>query len=419
MPSTPGRSGCGWLLLPVESASLHGWMLEAWRWRKVRAMTTSPGRFERLRPVVLDGVVALAAAVAVVVTAALVAQLRIEPSDAAWTALLVVMPLALRRVAPTVVALVVGAGIVVTSGRLEVVDLAAFAVASFTMGSTAGSRRRSLAVLALVTSAIGLWFAVHGTVYAIGLGYLVTVPAWLAGDAWRERGFRATARAETERSERDRLVRDAILAERRRLARELHDVVAHDVGVMVVQAGGARHVLATSPERARAALETVEATGRDALTELRRLLDLLAEDETPNAALAPRPTLADIDAMVERLRDAGVSVALRTEGQPRPLPDGLGATAYRIVQEALTNAITHARGAPASVVVAYGDDALVLEVLDDGVAGPPALPARPPGRGLRGMRDRAEAWGGTLDAGPRPGQGFAVRAWLPLEPTAR
>jgi signal transduction histidine kinase len=382
-------------------------------------MTDLVRRFDRLRLIALDGALALAAGSAVVLTATVIAGLRIDPGDAALTALLVVMPLALRRVAPTVVALAVGAGIVATNGRLEVVDLAAFAVATFTLGSSAASRRGSLASLAVITSLIGLWFAFHGAAYAIGLGYLVTVPAWLAGDAWRERGARATARTVTERSERDRLVREAILAERRRLARELHDVVAHDVGVMVVQAGGARQVLATSPERARAALETVEATGRDALAELRRLLDLLAEDATPGAALAPRPTLADIDAMVERLRDAGVSVALRTEGQPRPLPDGLGTTAYRIVQEALTNAITHARGAPASVVVAYGDDALVLEVLDDGAAGLPALPARPPGRGLRGMRDRAEAWGGTLDAGPRPGQGFAVRAWLPLEPTAR
>ena len=131
-------------------------MLEAWRWRKVRAMTASLRRFERLRLVVLDGVVALVTAGAVVATATVIPWLRIEPSDAALTALLVVLPLTLRRVAPTVVALVIGVGIVITSGRLEAVDLAAFAAASFTMGSTAASRRRSLAVLALITSVIGL-----------------------------------------------------------------------------------------------------------------------------------------------------------------------------------------------------------------------------------------------------------------------
>ncbi|MFI5254885.1 MAG: sensor histidine kinase [Candidatus Limnocylindrales bacterium] len=326
-----------------------------------------------------------------------------------------VLPLALRRVWPSAVAVLVASGIILTSGRLEVVDLAAFAVASFSLGDGAASRRRSLALLAAITGVVGLWFTLDGSAYALALGYLVTLPAWLAGDWWRERRTRAAARSEAEALERDDRVRRAVLDERRRLARELHDVVAHSVGIMVVQAGGARQVLDSSPDRARAALQTVESTGREALTELRRLLDLLADDRGPEAALEPHPTLSDVDAMVARLRDAGVPVRLQVEGQPSVLPDGLSTTAYRIVQEALTNAMRHAHGAQTSVVISYAADAVVLEVTDEG-ARPTRAVSAPSGRGLTGMRERAEAWGGTLEAGPREGRGFAVEARLPLSP---
>ena len=366
------------------------------------------------------GVVAIDATVALACAALLVAvqaagAVRGEPVDFVATAVLVVLPLALRRVWSSAVAVVVACGIILTSGHLEVVDLAAFAVVSFSMGDGAAPRRRSLALLAAITGLVGLWFALDGSAYAIALGYVVSLPAWLAGDWWRERRTQAAVRSEAEALEHDDRVRRAVLDERRRLARELHDVVAHSVGIMVVQAGGARQVLDSSPERARAALQTVESTGREALTELRRLLDLLADDRGPEAALEPHPTLSDVDLMVARLRDAGMPVRLQVEGQPRDMPDGLSTTAYRIVQEALTNAMKHADGAQTSVVINYATDEIVLEVTDEGP--PPArAPSTPSGRGLTGMRERAEACGGTLEAGPREGRGFAIEARLPLRP---
>jgi signal transduction histidine kinase len=360
--------------------------------------------------VVVDASLAVTCGALLVVGQA-VGIIRVDSGDAIATAAAVVAPLALRRVAPFQAAIVVAAGIIATGGRIEAVDLAAFAVLSFSMGDTATSRRRSLVTLTVIVGAVGLWFALNGSAYAIAMGYLVTVPAWLAGDWWRERCARADERAEAERRERDDRVRRAVLDERRRLARELHDVVAHHVGVMVVQTGGARQVLVSSPDRASAAMQTVEATGREALTELRRLLDVLADDQVHEARLAPHPSLSDVEAMVGRLHDAGLSVSLRIEGKPRKLPDGLGVAAYRIIQEALTNAMKHARGAPTSVIVNFGTDSVVLEVIDEGVAAPGPLG---PGRGLRGMRERAEALGGSLEAGPRDGRGFAVRAWLPI-----
>ena len=357
---------------------------------------------------------AAAALCAVVLMLALVAGVaRGDPSDYATTALLVVLPLAVRRAVPTIVALVVAGGIVATSGRIEAVDLAAFAVLSFSMADVVASRRRSLLSLVVIAGAVGLWFGLNGSLYAIGLGYLVTLPAWLAGDWWRERRARTVARAEDQARERDDRVRQAVFEERRRLARELHDVVAHDVGVMVVQAGGARQTLDTSPERARAAMQTVESTGREALSELRRLLDLLADDREPSADLEPHPTLADIDSMIVRLREAGVPVELRVEGRPAALPEGLGAAAYRIVQEALTNAMKHAHGARACVVIRYSADAVLVEVTDEGSARQRS-PVPASGRGLAGMRERAEALGGTLEVGPRDQGGFKVRARLPI-----
>ena len=362
------------------------------------------------RVVVVDASLALTCGALLVVGQA-VGIIRADSGDSIATAALVVAPLALRRVVPSLAAIVVAAGIIATGGRIEAVGLAAFAVVSFSMGDTATSRRRSLVTLTVIVGALGLWFALNGSAYAIAMGYLVTVPAWVAGDWWRERRARAAERAEADQRERDDRVRRAVLDERRRLARELHDVVAHHVGVMVVQTGGARHVLVSSPDRAYAAMQTVEATGREALTELRRLLDLLADDQVTGARLAPHPSLSDVEAMVGRLHDAGLSVSLRIEGKPRKLPDGLGVAAYRIIQEALTNAMKHARGAPTNVIVNFGTDSVVLEVVDEGVAAPG--PPRP-GRGLRGMRERAEAYGGWLEAGPRDGRGFAVRAWLPI-----
>jgi signal transduction histidine kinase len=218
------------------------------------------------------------------------------------------------------------------------------------------------------------------------------------------------ARAEERREE---AAMRAVAEERRRIAREMHDLVGHSVSVMVVQAGGARRILEKDPERAIEAAVRIEATGRSALAEMRRLLGLLGQDEG-DAALAPQPTLADLGALVERARGAGLPVEVEVAGEPRPLPAGAEAAAYRVVQEALTNALKHAGAAPTEVHVTWGDEVLELVVADRG-GGPGTLAALPSGgHGILGMRERVKVYGGELAASPRPGGGFVVRARIPL-----
>ena len=231
----------------------------------------------------------------------------------------------------------------------------------------------------------------------------------------------------------------AVAEERARIARELHDVVAHSVSVMVVQAGAARRTLATSPAQATTALGQIESTGRQALVEMRRLLGLL-RDGDHDAALAPQPGLAHLESLAEAAREAGLPVEVEVEGEPRPLPAGVDLSAYRIVQEALTNSLKHAGRARARVRVCYGREALEVQVLDDGTGLPvqardggaglavvrlrpggllevtdPVAPAAGGGNGLIGMRERVAMFGGSLEAGPRPGGGYRVAARLPLD----
>jgi signal transduction histidine kinase len=212
---------------------------------------------------------------------------------------------------------------------------------------------------------------------------------------------------EREREQRERV---AVAEERRRIARDLHDVVAHGVGVMTVQAGAARLLLDDDPGRARAPLLAVEQTGRQALGELRRLLGILRADE-PEPALRPQPGLADLEELVAQARDAGLPVELVIEGAPAPLPAGVDLAAYRIVQEGLTNTRKHAGPARACVAVRYAPEALELEISDDGRAGANG----DGGHGLVGMRERVALYGGRLDAGPRPEGGFSIHARLPLQ----
>lgn len=211
--------------------------------------------------------------------------------------------------------------------------------------------------------------------------------------------------------EREAAVKAAAEAERRHIARELHDIVAHSVSVMVVEAGAARKVLDDKPEAAREALVAVETTGHEAMAELRRLLGVLSEDGS-EAPLAPQPGLESLDALIARVKDAGLPVELRIEGDTQPLSPGLNIAAYRVLQEALTNALKYAGGAPTEVVIRYLPDAIELEVRDEGVL---ATPADGIGRGLAGMRERVALFGGTIDAGKQTDHGYAVRARLPLD----
>jgi signal transduction histidine kinase len=207
--------------------------------------------------------------------------------------------------------------------------------------------------------------------------------------------------------------RDAVVGERARISRELHDVVAHAMGVMVVQAGAARVIIDRDPASTAAALQRIEDTGRAGLAEMRRLVGILEADEE-GAALGPQPGLDQLEELLGTMRETGLPVEAKVEGTPRRLPPGVDLTAYRVVQEALTNALKHAGPAQARVVLRFDDDALEVEIADDGV-GPLPAGDHQPGRGLIGMRERVALFGGSLETGARPGRGFVVRARIPLE----
>jgi signal transduction histidine kinase len=210
--------------------------------------------------------------------------------------------------------------------------------------------------------------------------------------------------------ERDLAAREAVVAERARIARELHDVVAHSVSVMVVQSQAGPRLLA-DPERVRAVFGAIETSGREALVELRRLLGVLRAPEQ-QAATVPQPGLDALGSLIEQVSQAGLRVDLRVEGEPASLPPGVDLSAYRIVQEALTNTLKHAGRAEAEVIVRYQPARLELEILDNGTG--PREHLNGFGHGLVGMRERVALYGGQLEAGGRDGHGFAVRARLPL-----
>ncbi|MEU7239795.1 sensor histidine kinase [Streptomyces sparsogenes] len=264
--------------------------------------------------------------------------------------------------------------------------------------------------------------------WAISLVF-TTIPfilAWVLGDSIRTRRAyyaQLEERAARLEKEREAQAKVAVAAERARIARELHDVVAHNVSVMVVQADGAAYVMDAAPEQARQALETISGTGRQALAEMRRLLGVLRSGApSDDSDYVPQPDVEQIDDLVEQVRGAGLPVDFKIVGSPRPLPSGVELTAYRIVQEALTNTRKH--GGPdvgASVRLTYFDDGLGLLVEDDGRGAQREMyedgGADGQGHGLIGMRERVGMVGGTLDAGPRPGGGFRISALLPLKPT--
>jgi len=337
--------------------------------------------------------------------------------------LLVALPLLARRFWPMTVLVVVAAIAVVSSVHASGPwpQVATVAVASYTTGELARDRtRQALSVLG-VASLMAIGFLLQDTVAAtaIVVPFVVLVPAWLVGDIVRSRRAEARDRTEVEarrlREAEDRL-RAAAIEERRHMARELHDVVAHGVSVMLIQAGAARQVLDSSPDKSREALLNVEAAGREAMAELRRLLGVL-NDDGEAAGLLPQPGVGQLGELLERVREAGLPAELTIEGPQRPLPASLDVTVYRIVQEALTNALRYATRARTLIRLSFEPDQLRVEVLDDGPAAPPGA-GDGAGRGLTGLSQRASQVGGRLEAGPRLGGGFAVRAWLPLEPEA-
>lgn len=242
--------------------------------------------------------------------------------------------------------------------------------------------------------------------------------AWVLGDSMRyRRGYYAALedRAARLEAERDAQSKIAAAAERARIARELHDVIAHHVSVMVVQADGAGYALRSDPKTTETALKAIASTGRQALREMRHLLGVLrtAGDQ---AQLAPVPGLGELRELLDQARAAGLAVTYTLSGTPRELPEGAELAAYRVVQESLTNTRKHAGlAASAAVTLRYEPDGLTVEVTDDGLANPPAEVA---GHGLAGMRERIEMYGGTVQAGPLEGGGFGVVARLPCPQAA-
>ena len=245
--------------------------------------------------------------------------------------------------------------------------------------------------------------------------------AWMAGYLVRlQRAYSAGLREQAGQQAREELAeaRRANSEERLRIARELHDVVAHSMSVIAVQAGVANYVAGTRPEEAARAVSSIEETSRGALREMRALLGVLRDEETPGAGpgagLVPAPGLADLKALADRTADAGVRVVLDIHGGRPPLPAGLDLAAYRVIQEAITNVIKHAATDRCRVAVGYADQSLNLEITDNGIGAAPGTPGPGTGHGITGMRERVGMYGGEFSAAPRPEGGFLVSARFPL-----
>ncbi len=362
------------------------------------------------------------------------------PAMLSWALLGVVLttaPLAFRRTYPTSAFGVILAASIATGSYATAITVAAAIFAAYC--AVAYSKYRRTTLLALLAAAIIIAVAYPEATAQVPERYtplLVLVPTVALGNMmrmWRQRAGESAGRLRLAQAAHEAETRRAVETERARIAGELHDVVTHNVSVMVVQAGAARRVLDSSPGDAREALLAVEASGRTAMTELRHLLGLLAPTEPtapsgepgaaggPGAAgadggaLRPQPGLASVPALIDRVRAAGLEAELSVTGTRRDLPQGLDLAGYRVVQEALTNVIEHADRAPTAVRIEYRAHDLLIDVANEAPAGPGTGLGGGNGRGLIGLRERIAIYRGWLDVGPRPGGGWRVRATIPLE----
>ena len=338
-----------------------------------------------------------------------------------------VVPVVFRRKYPVgafAVATAIGAAQVLLTTRPGAADLA-IVVLLYTL---AAYRPRAISVtglaICLLGSAVGVarWAPGHLSLLdTIMVGSILfagpSLIAWVIGDSMRyRRGYYASLedRAARLERERDAQAQIAAAAERARIARELHDVVAHNVSVMVVQADGASYALDSEPEKARQALTAIASTGRQALAEMRRMLGVLRSGDGATG-LAPLPGIGQLGELLEQTRATGLTVVFTVEGVPGPLPGGVALAAYRIVQESLTNTRKHGGpNASTQVTLRYCEDVLVLGITDDGHG--TAAVGDGGGHGMIGMRERVALYGGTLQAGPRADGGYQVTAKLPLTP---
>jgi signal transduction histidine kinase len=352
-----------------------------------------------------------------------------SPAVGVLMVLVLMAPLAWRRVFPTTVVVVATVAfsvfrvLEVPEGAIS--SLALF-LAIYTVGAWAHTPRRRLGgrLFAIVVSmCVVFWHLVYRADYVDVDAFLTTtltvtingaffVTAWMMGDLARvrkENELELAHRAEQLAAEREERSRRAVMDERVRIARELHDVVAHHVSVMGIQAGAARRILGSDPARAAEALTSIEESGRQAVAELQRLVGFLRAGEEPDL-VEPQPGIDDIDRLVARTAAAGQPVELRRIGRARPVPPAVALNAYRIVQEALTNTMKHAGQVPTMVVLTYGADRLGVEVVN-GRGQRPATAGG--GRGLVGMRERAAMVGGAIEAAPTPDGGYRVSVMLP------
>jgi signal transduction histidine kinase len=369
-------------------------------------------------------------AVAVLLAAAGLADvIRTDFAQPLWAGivatLLVFLPLGVRRRHPLGALVTIGASSLVLELALGdpsnpkqygFETFLAWLIVSYSCGAYLDGRRHRTAVgVGVLISAVWISLA-----YALGAGNQNTIPsvffsavAWLGGRAMRQRQHQVdllSERAELLERERAERVRALVADERARIARELHDVIAHGVSVMVVQAqAGPR--LTADPAAAADTFRSIEASGKEALLDLRRMLGILRTGDQ-ELAIGPQPGLASLAHLVEQVREAGLPVELAIEGEQRPLPPGVDLSAYRIVQEALTNTLKHAHAAHVRISVHYGPAAVELEIDDDGRG--ESGQANGSGHGLIGMQERVALYGGQLDVGSRAGGGYAVRARLPL-----
>jgi signal transduction histidine kinase len=374
-------------------------------------------------------VVIVLGAVAAALEVALREDAASEPTTATWfaapaVAAVILVLLGRRRfpyAAPACFWLL-SAAFSFIDGRLIVFPAAVYLAglaAAFLLGSLRDAARGREGLL-IVVAAAAILIANHPDRSAEEFIFIPAVfaVAWLAGYAFRERGVHADVaeqRAVQAERDRDAAARIAVAEERASIARELHDIVAHALSVMVLQVGAVRHNVQDLPAADRAALEDVERAGRTALAEMRRLLGAM-RDQDSEAELEPQPGLENLRGLVERVRSTGLPVALRVEGEPVPLPRALDLSAYRIVQEGLTNVLKHADASHAEVLVSHGADALQLEVRDDG-RGPSGGGSA--GHGLVGIRERVKLYDGEMTAGRVNGGGFVLSASLRLTDARR
>jgi signal transduction histidine kinase len=331
-------------------------------------------------------------------------------------------PLAWRRRAPVLVLCVIAAALFAFSilGYFRSFAAFGFLIALYTVA--AYRDRRTSVPSGFAAGAMVLWIMFLGPEPLEPDAVLATcsmvAAAWFIGDSFRiRRGEVLQLEDRATKLERER--EEAVAAERRVIARELHDVVAHNVSVIVAQAAAAERISASDPETAISTLGGIERTGREAMVEMRRLMGLLRTERIP-AEIRPQPGLQDLESLVAQAREAGLRITVRIEGDPFPLPPGLDLSAFRIAQEALTNVLKHAGSASVDVTVRYGSSRLELQIDDDGAGvDSDRSSGLQPGYGHLGMRERVGLFGGMLEVGPRPEGGFRVTASLPLDREAR